>query len=48
MKTTPDGAYELHRAWPEAEYHIVEDAGHGGAEPGTLDLLIGATDGFRA
>lgn len=47
MKTTPDGAFELHRAWPEAEYHIVEDAGHGGTEPHTLSLLIKATDRFR-
>jgi proline iminopeptidase len=47
MKTTPDGAFELHRAWPEADYHIVEDAGHIGAEPCTLSLLIKATDRFR-
>lgn len=47
MKTPPDGAFALHRAWPEAEYHIVEDAGHGGSEPGTRDLLIQATDRFR-
>ncbi|GAA3975291.1 prolyl aminopeptidase [Actinomadura viridis] len=47
MKTPPGGAYELHRAWPEAEFHIVPDAGHSGAEPGTLHLLIDATDRFR-
>ncbi|MBD2895270.1 Proline iminopeptidase [Actinomadura sp. RB99] len=46
MKTPPDQAWDLHLAWPEAEFHIVEDAGHGGAEPGTLDRLIEATDRF--
>ncbi|MGK5550088.1 prolyl aminopeptidase [Actinomadura kijaniata] len=48
MKTPPDAAWELHRAWPEAEFHIVEGAGHGGSEPGTLSLLVGATDRFRS
>ncbi|GAA1825797.1 prolyl aminopeptidase [Actinomadura chokoriensis] len=48
MKTPPDQAWDLHRAWPEAEFHIVEDAGHGGSEPGTRDRLIGATDRFAA
>ncbi|MEV5568556.1 prolyl aminopeptidase [Spirillospora sp. NPDC052269] len=47
MKTPPDGAFALHRAWPEAEYHVVEDAGHGGSEPGTAQLLVRATDRFR-
>ncbi|MEU1726633.1 prolyl aminopeptidase [Nonomuraea sp. NPDC005692] len=47
MKTPPDAAWELHRAWPEAELRIVEDAGHGGAEPGTLHELVRATDGYR-
>lgn len=46
MKTPPDQAWDLHRAWPEAELHIVEDAGHGGSEPGTRDRLIEATDRF--
>ncbi|GGT08598.1 prolyl aminopeptidase [Nonomuraea spiralis] len=47
MKTPPDAAWELHRAWPEAELRIVEDAGHGGAEPGTLHALVTATDAYR-
>ncbi|MFG2091059.1 MULTISPECIES: prolyl aminopeptidase [unclassified Spirillospora] len=46
MKTPPDQAWDLHRAWPEAEFHIVEDAGHGGSEPGIRDRLIEATDRF--
>ncbi|MFI0350533.1 prolyl aminopeptidase [Actinomadura sp. 9N407] len=47
IKTPPDQAWDLGRAWPEAELHIVEDAGHGGSEPGTRHLLIQATDRFR-
>ena len=33
-------ADELHRAWPEAEYIVVPDAGHSVREPGiTLELV---------
>ncbi|WP_017605749.1 prolyl aminopeptidase [Nocardiopsis alkaliphila] len=39
-------AYDLHRAWPEADLHIVDDAGHAFSEPGILDRLIEATDRF--
>ncbi|MEV0379138.1 prolyl aminopeptidase [Nonomuraea sp. NPDC050643] len=39
-------AWDLHKAWPEAEFHVVDDAGHAYSEPGILDRLIGATDGF--
>jgi proline iminopeptidase len=39
-------AWELHRAWPEADFHIVPDAGHAYDEPGILHHLIEATDGF--
>ncbi|GAA0591220.1 prolyl aminopeptidase [Actinomadura livida] len=46
MKTPPDQAWDLHQAWPEADFHIVEDAGHGAAEPGIRDRLIEATDRF--
>ena len=37
-------AWDLHRAWPEAELHIVPDAGHAFNEPGILDRLIRTTD----
>ena len=47
IKTPPDQAWDLHQAWPEAEFHIIEDAGHGGSEPGTRHHLIDATDHFR-
>jgi proline iminopeptidase len=39
-------AWDLHRAWPEAEFHLVEGAGHAYSEPGILDRLIAATDKF--
>jgi proline iminopeptidase len=39
-------AWELHRAWPEAQLQIVPDAGHASTEPGILDALIRATDAF--
>lgn len=39
-------AWDLHRAWPEAEFHLVPDAGHAYNEPGILHRLIEATDGF--
>ncbi len=39
-------AWDLHRALPSAELVIVPDAGHSFDEPGILDALITATDGF--
>jgi proline iminopeptidase len=39
-------AWDLHRAWPEAEFHIVDDAGHAFDEPGILHQIISATDKF--
>jgi proline iminopeptidase len=41
-----ESAWELHRAWPEAQLKIIPDAGHAATEPGTLDALIQATDSF--
>ena len=37
-------AWALHKAWPEAEFDIVWDAGHASTEPGVIDGLIRATD----
>jgi proline iminopeptidase len=37
-------AWELHKAWPMAEFHLIEGAGHAYSEPGILDRLIRATD----
>jgi proline iminopeptidase len=40
-------AWRLHRAWPEAEFRVVPDAGHSAFEPGNTHELISATDRFR-
>jgi len=40
-------AWELHRAWPEAELRVIADAGHSATEPGIVDALVDATDGWR-
>jgi proline iminopeptidase len=40
-------ADELARAWPEAEYVIVPDAGHSAMEPGIRARLIAATEKLR-
>jgi len=42
----PRSAWDLHRAWPEAEFHLVPDAGHAASEPGILSHLLDATDRF--
>ena len=39
-------AYALHKAWPEADFHLIEGAGHAYSEPGILDQLIRATDHY--
>jgi len=39
-------AWDLHRAWPEAELRLVPDAGHSAFEAGTIHELITATDRF--
>jgi len=39
-------AWALHKAWPDADFHLIEGAGHAFSEPGILDQLIRATDRF--
>ncbi len=39
-------AWALHKAWPDAQFHLVEGAGHAYSEPGILDALIRSTDRF--
>ncbi|ORM36983.1 prolyl aminopeptidase [Williamsia sp. 1135] len=39
-------AWDLHRAWPIADLHIVDDAGHASFEIGIRHHLIEATDRF--
>ncbi len=41
-------AWELHQAWQEAEFIVINDAGHSVSEPGIKDALIKASDRFAA
>jgi proline iminopeptidase len=40
-------AWDLHRAWPEAELVVIPDASHSASEPGIAAALRAATDRFR-
>jgi proline iminopeptidase len=44
--TPVKSAWDLKRAWPQAELRIVGDAGHAMTEPGIVHELIGATRKF--
>ena len=39
-------AWDLHKAWPEAEFKLVPCAGHSMTEPGIRDALLEATEKF--
>jgi len=41
-------AWDLHRAWPEAKFMMIPDAGHSSREPGIARALVAATDQFSA
>jgi proline iminopeptidase len=41
-------AWDLHRAWPEAEFIVIPDASHSATEPGIARALVAATDRFAA
>ena len=41
-------AWDLHAAWPEADFRLVADAGHAVTEPGITREIVAATDRFRA
>jgi proline iminopeptidase len=41
-------AWDLHRAWPEADLAIVPDAGHSAFEAGNTHELVLATDRYRS
>jgi len=47
MCTPAQTAWELHKAWPEADFRLVHDAGHASSEPGIVHELVSATDRFR-
>lgn len=44
--TPLSSAWALKKAWPDAELHIIPDAGHSSLEPGIVDKLIRAADQF--
>ena len=46
MCTPARTAWEIHKAWPEAEFYLVDHAGHTASEPGITHELICATDRF--
>ena len=39
-------AWDLHKAWPEADLHIIPDAGHSIYEEGIKNKLLEYTDKF--
>ncbi|MDE3046466.1 MAG: prolyl aminopeptidase [Verrucomicrobiota bacterium] len=41
-----ESAWELHKAWPEADFQVIPDAGHASSEAGITHALIEATDRF--
>jgi len=43
----PVTADDLHRAWPEADYQLVADAGHSAFEPGIRSRLVAAMERFK-
>jgi proline iminopeptidase len=43
----PVAADDLHRAWPEAAYEVIADAGHSAMEPGIRKALVRVMNGFR-
>lgn len=42
-----DTAWQLHKNWPEAEFYIVDDAGHSAKEAGITSHLVQATDKYH-
>lgn len=40
-------AWDLSRAWPEAQLHIIPDSGHSAWEPGIQAKLVEATEAFK-
>ncbi len=46
VATPAKTAWDLHLAWPQADFRLVDDAGHAFNEPGILAELLAATDRF--
>ncbi|MDO9280759.1 MAG: prolyl aminopeptidase [Methylotenera sp.] len=47
MVCPPKSAWELSRAMPHAEFHIIQDAGHSAMEVGITSALVAATEKFK-
>jgi len=47
MVCPPKSAWELSRAMPHAEFHMIPDAGHSAMELGITSALIAATEKFK-
>ena len=43
-----DGAWALHKVWPDSELHIIPTAGHAAMEPGIAAALVEATRAMAA
>lgn len=48
VATPAKTAWDLHKAWPEARFIMVPDAGHAATEPGIAHHLVEATDAFAS
>ncbi|GAA3570842.1 prolyl aminopeptidase [Kribbella ginsengisoli] len=48
ISSPPDTAWELAQAWPDAELHIVGDAGHGAGKSSVSELVTAAIDRFAS
>lgn len=44
--TPMKSAFELHKAWPESQLIVVDQAGHAASEPGIISALVAATDKY--
>jgi proline iminopeptidase len=47
MCTPMRTAWDIHKAWPEAEFRVVGDAGHAGSESGIVHELVSTTDRYK-
>lgn len=39
-------AWDLHKAWPETDFQLIQNAGHSAFDPANTQALVAATDGF--
>ncbi|OGN55905.1 MAG: prolyl aminopeptidase [Chlamydiae bacterium RIFCSPHIGHO2_12_FULL_44_59] len=46
LVTPMESAWELHKAYPKAQFEVIPDAGHASSEPGIMNALLRATEYF--